>query len=314
MHHRTSTTPPGPLDDARSFGSPNWFVAGYGVGRNLPLPNPARQEGVQYVLTRMSSLFDAGQIIGTGFANHFRGLPLEVYTDTLRKVLLAHDQLVPNIEGLEFTDHANAPSELLLAHRFSMRVGSSHVEIPATWLSHGYQATIAWLADLVGQIIWERVEHGFAIDISPQDMEGLVLVDELDLHLHPSWQVGLIPALKQTFPNLQFIVTTHSPMLLAGLEADEIVMLDQDPETGDVIARTDERPPKLLTGTELFERYFGIDELYPVNLARSMRRYGYLASDPYRSDDDEREMQRLHAELERAGVGPDWQPVPRKSP
>lgn len=52
-------------------------------------------------------------------------------------------------------------------------------------------------------------------------MEGLVLIDELDLHLHPVWQQGLIAGLKHTFPRLQFVATTHSPLLLSGLE-DEL--------------------------------------------------------------------------------------------
>lgn len=40
--------------------------------------------------------------------------------------------------------------------------------------------------------------------------EGIVLIDEIDLHLHPSWQAVILPVLLNTFPNLQFIVTTHS--------------------------------------------------------------------------------------------------------
>lgn len=48
-----------------------------------------------------------------------------------------------------------------------------------------------------------------------------MLIDELDLHLHPVWQQGLIAGLKHTFPRLQFVATTHSPLLLSGLE-DEL--------------------------------------------------------------------------------------------
>ena len=144
-------------------------------------------------------------------------------------------------------------------------------------------------------------------------MEGLVLIDELDLHLHPAWQVGLISALKRTLPRMQFVVTTHSPMLLSGLEHDEIIVLDQDPETGDIVKRTYEQSPKLQTSGGLLERYFGVDELDPTQLTAQFQRFGFLANNPYRSDAEDQEMHRLLDALAEAGVAPEWSPVPRSS-
>ena len=77
--------------------------------------------------------------------------------------------------------------QLVESHRFEFQSGSEHIRVPATWLSQGYQATISWVADLVGQMFWDADEE---VDLS--EMEGLVLIDELDLHLHPLWQVGLV--------------------------------------------------------------------------------------------------------------------------
>ncbi|HVH99613.1 MAG TPA: AAA family ATPase, partial [Enhygromyxa sp.] len=220
----------------------------------------------------------------------------------------------PGVRGVSLSNGgATRSSDVDMAHRLRMRTGAHDVEVPSTWLSHGYQATVSWLADLVGHILWERSENNLELTADPSKMEGLVLIDELDLHLHPSWQVGLIPALKQTFPRLQFVVTTHSEMLLAGLEGDEIVMLDQDPETGDITHHSDPRPAKLMTGTEMLGRYFGIDRLYPVNLSKEAHRYGYLAGDPYRTDEEQAELDELRRRLESAGVAPDWDPVPRKT-
>jgi hypothetical protein len=56
-------------------------------------------------------------------------------------------------------------------------------------------------------------------------MTGLVLIDELDLHLHPRWQWGLVEALRETFPALSFFVTTHNPMTVLGARGDEVVVL-----------------------------------------------------------------------------------------
>ncbi|MBK7436994.1 MAG: AAA family ATPase [Saprospiraceae bacterium] len=52
-----------------------------------------------------------------------------------------------------------------------------------------------------------------------------ILIDEIDLHLHPSWQVKIVKALKTTFPNVQFIVTTHSPLVLSSVKRGEIIAL-----------------------------------------------------------------------------------------
>jgi len=148
----------------------------------------------------------------------------------LKRVLLTHQELLPDIKQFELTGRggANTSDRLTASHRFGIQTGREVVKLPATWLSHGYQAAIAWLADVIGHILWEASAAGGPIDLKPEQMEGLVLVDELDLHLHPRWQRGLIPALKQTFPRLQFVVTTHSPMLLAGLRPDQVVVLEVD--------------------------------------------------------------------------------------
>ena len=58
--------------------------------------------------------------------------------------------------------------------------------------------------------------------------EGIVLIDEIDLHLHPQWQRKLLPALTHTFPNIQFIVTTHSPQVLSHLPKESVFLLEDN--------------------------------------------------------------------------------------
>ncbi|PZO41965.1 MAG: ATP-binding protein, partial [Pseudanabaena frigida] len=58
--------------------------------------------------------------------------------------------------------------------------------------------------------------------------EGIVLIDEIDLHLHPQWQRKLLPALTHTFPNIQFIVTTHSPQVLSHLSRESVFLLEDN--------------------------------------------------------------------------------------
>jgi predicted ATP-binding protein involved in virulence len=56
--------------------------------------------------------------------------------------------------------------------------------------------------------------------------EGIILIDEIDLHLHPQWQRRVLPALTQTFPNCQFIVTTHSPQVLSEVPRESVFILE----------------------------------------------------------------------------------------
>jgi predicted ATP-binding protein involved in virulence len=58
------------------------------------------------------------------------------------------------------------------------------------------------------------------------DTSGVVMIDELDLHLHPNWQRHVVSDLKNAFPNIQFVATTHSPFIVQSLAKDELINLD----------------------------------------------------------------------------------------
>ena len=60
------------------------------------------------------------------------------------------------------------------------------------------------------------------------DKPGILIVDEIDVHLHPSWQRRIIPALTKNFPNLQIFCSTHSPLMLAGLGEGQVQLLNRD--------------------------------------------------------------------------------------
>jgi len=71
-----------------------------------------------------------------------------------------------------------------------------------------------------------RLNPHFANDAANKT-NGVVLIDEIDLHLHPKWQRRVVSDLQNAFPNLQFIATTHSPFILQSLEPGEVIDLDQ---------------------------------------------------------------------------------------
>ena len=58
--------------------------------------------------------------------------------------------------------------------------------------------------------------------VNPLEEEAVILIDELDLHLHPKWQKTIVEDLRRTFPKCQFIISTHSPFIIQALAASEI--------------------------------------------------------------------------------------------
>ena len=87
-------------------------------------------------------------------------------------------------------------------------------------LSGGYRIVLALAADLA-----RRMAQGNPHLDDPLQSEAIVLIDEVDLHLHPSWQQRVLPDLMRTFPNAQFIVSTHSPQVLTTVMPEHIVRL-----------------------------------------------------------------------------------------
>lgn len=94
-------------------------------------------------------------------------------------------------------------------------------------LSAGYKNIVRITADIAYRAIKLNPHLG---EDAVKETEGVVLIDEIDMHLHPKWQRSIIADLKNTFPKIQFIVTTHSPFVVQSLESsEELILLDGDP-------------------------------------------------------------------------------------
>ena len=98
--------------------------------------------------------------------------------------------------------------------------------VPFNSLSDGYRNMIAMVADIAHRAV--RLNPHLANN-APQKTEGIVLIDEIDLHLHPKWQRSVVSKLKEAFPRFQFIATTHSPFILQSLSPGEVIDLEQPP-------------------------------------------------------------------------------------
>lgn len=119
-------------------------------------------------------------------------------------------------------------------------------------LSDGERAFIAMLGDLVRRLALANPDLA-----NPLDGHGVVLIDELELHLHPRWQREVVEKLRTSFPNIQFIATTHSPFIIQSLRPGELITLDPE-EFGEYANRSVEDIAEHVMGVEVpqkSERY-----------------------------------------------------------
>jgi len=93
--------------------------------------------------------------------------------------------------------------------------------VPVEYLSDGVRSMLAMTAD----IAYRCTKLNPHLDNAPKETEGVVMIDEVDLHLHPRWQQTVIPSLQEAFPKIQFIVTTHSPQVLTTVKPQNIQAL-----------------------------------------------------------------------------------------
>jgi predicted ATP-binding protein involved in virulence len=101
-----------------------------------------------------------------------------------------------------------------------MTVIKHSLELSVAQLSDGERNMLALVGDLARRLSILNPSLG-----NPNEGVGVVLIDEIDLHLHPKWQRTVVGALERTFPNCQFVITTHSPQVVGELAAESVMLL-----------------------------------------------------------------------------------------
>lgn len=112
----------------------------------------------------------------------------------------------------------------VIANTFDIMLSTPNGDIYFEYLSSGYKSCIYIILGIIKEIEYRYNES----PINVNNFDGIIAIDEIDLHLHPTWQAGLVEALKTIFPRIQFILTTHSPSILQILEKNEIIALGHD--------------------------------------------------------------------------------------
>ena len=193
-----------------------WFAAGYGAFRRLTRSNriivPSLEPQARF--TNFITQFNEDSPL-SAFEEWMVYLDYRIskaQDDEAKKKkfvgIAAINNLLP--EGVEFDSISGEG-------RIYFNINGTIV--PTTSLSDGYRSVLA----LSGDLVW-RLLNTFPDSHNPLHEEGVVIIDELDIHLHPKWQRYIAELLRQQFPNIQFIVATHSPLIAAGAGADALTL------------------------------------------------------------------------------------------
>ena len=180
----------------------------------------------------------------------------------------------------------------------------SGIKINGSWgnfisigaLGDGFQASLGWIADLLGWSLFYNPESLLT------GISGIVLIDELEQHLHPQWQREIIRLLHEQFPKIQFIVTSHSPMCALGTTAlpedlSKIIHLNQ---TDNHVDATDINIPKSQRADQvLTSNLFGLYSASGFDVSSDIQRFSQLIKNTNKSVADQFELNEITARLDR---------------
>ena len=166
--------------------------------------------------------------------------------------------------------------------------------IYAADLSDGTQGTLLWIRWLALKMV---SHYKFRTDW--EEMPAILLIDEIENHLHPTWQRRVIPALLEHFPGLQIFATTHSPFVVAGLKVGQVHLLNRD-ENGVVTASTNTEDIVGWTADEILRTMMGVEDPTDDATAAAARELRQLRNDgPHDTEDAEAARQARIQELRR---------------
>ena len=191
-----------------------FFFVGYGANRRVE-----RSHRVDEAARRASSFTRARRIMSL-FEETYSLLPLSHWLPRYQQTnpgrfhetqILINHLLGP--ERYRFTGDME-DGEYIFQH--------GRIRVPFPALSDGYRAFLGWIGDLLYHVC-ETCPDERTLDQN----QGIVMIDEVDLHIHPAWQMELLPRVARWLPRLQFIVTSHSPLLVGSLEWRNVILARQ---------------------------------------------------------------------------------------
>jgi hypothetical protein len=241
-----------------SSDSDAFFMVGYGASRRVSKSTRTEQSG--------KSSPRAGRVMGL-FEEDYSLRPLNTWlpryegSSQLRGRYVQVANLLRKLVGKggwEFTGKRDKEGEYLFGKQ------GSNVPFPA--LSDGYRAFLGWLGDLLFHVC-ETCPSGKKLN----ENKGIVMVDEIDLHLHPKWQMTVLQTLAKELPNIQFIVTSHSPLIVGSLEWMNIIVMSGGPRQSSTADRIEWAVHGLDADQVLLTDFFGMSSTRAPGKKRTLK-------------------------------------------
>jgi hypothetical protein len=275
-----------------------WFCVGYGPFRRLYGHSPEAQRimSTPGKVARFATMFreDATLAEGDLWLRDLRYRELEGDVDSQLKLkvvltILDHDFLQHGIR----VDRVDSDGLWLKQ--------SDDVTLSLEDMSDGYRAAVAMLVDIIHQLVDVYGQEGFSMPtngVPSINSGGVVLIDEIDAHLHPSWQRVVGDWFKRMLPNMQFLVTSHSPLICQAADEGGLFHLPPpgsqtppfqvDPVDYQRIIRS--RPTEIYLSTA-----FGLTHTRSPRIVRARRQYAQLqakkSARPLTPEEREKEQQ-----------------------
>ena len=178
-----------------------------------------------------------------------------------------------------------------------VQVKTEFGRVKLTELSLGYKTTIAWLIDFATKMIYYNENSS-----TPFDEPAILILDEIDLHMHPAWQREIIENLSQIFTRTQFIVTAHSPLIAQAALSSNLILLKR---TGDHIKV--ENTPDVIRSWRidqvLTSDLFGLKESRPKEIEKKIQRRRTLLKKETLTERQTEELRKLNEEIDAMPVG-----------
>lgn len=260
----------------------SYFVAGYGVSRRLSEQESLRARTSRFKNVRAQSvatLFDADATLNPleSWAMDLDYRKSQAGVATVRKVL---SDFLP---GVMFDSIDRESGKLL----FKTLDGT----VPLQYLSDGYQNVAAWIGDLL-----YRISEAFDDYKSPLSTRGLLIIDEIDLHLHPKWQRSLLSFLNKKLPNMQIVVTTHSAVTAQQTPENSLFYLSRKGKSV-TLREFGTDPGALLINQLLMTDAFGLESDESLEVENRKAEYRKLRDKKKRSPREEGKLAKLASEL-----------------
>ena len=241
-----------------SNSSDAFFIVGYGANRRVEKTERVDDAG------RRTSSFSRAQRIMSLFEETYSLVPLSHWLPRFESQNPGRFKQVRNLVNRLLGRGRYRFTGELVDGEYVFEHGRVRVPFPA--LSDGYRAFLGWIGDLLYHVC-ETCPRGKRLD----ENEGIVMIDEVDLHIHPEWQMGLLPRLAQNLPRIQFIVTSHSPLLVGSLEWQNIIIARQRRKARSTVEQIRVDVSRLDADQILLTELFGLESTRSGNQTKRMR-------------------------------------------